>query len=150
VIVKVGDKVKAYQVGQRAGYKPIQDVCHACEYCKQGRETYCVAPVLTGLHIDGECYSTMSEVNATPSNDFWEGLAMICGPPLYVDGARQHTDLSSRIVQAICEVSRTIHDAHSRWCVRLCRRPGHVLGVDDLLVHQGIWLKSRTMGCVSW
>lgn len=53
VIVKVGDNVKRLKVGQRAGYKPIQDVCHSCWECQNGRETYCLNGVLTGLHIDG-------------------------------------------------------------------------------------------------
>ena len=53
VIVKVGEKVTAYKVGQRAGFKPIQDVCHACEYCRTGRETYCPKAVFTGGMCDG-------------------------------------------------------------------------------------------------
>ena len=53
VIVKIGDAVKKFKVGQRAGYKPIQDVCHACEYCNSGRETYCTGAIFTGLHVDG-------------------------------------------------------------------------------------------------
>jgi hypothetical protein len=120
VIVKVGDKVKAYKVGQRAGYKPIQNVCHACEYCKQGKETYCVAPVLTGLHIDG-------------------------GSNIEISG-RQGTDSLHRLVQAIRQVPRKLHNADPRWCIGLCCRPSHVLGVDDLFVNQGIRLKSRTVG----
>lgn len=53
VIVKVGENVKRLKVGQRAGHKPIQDVCHTCDYCKAGREQYCVKVVFTGLHCDG-------------------------------------------------------------------------------------------------
>lgn len=53
VIVKVGDQVKNFKVGQRAGYKPIRDVCHTCEYCNSARETYCTQVVFTGLHCDG-------------------------------------------------------------------------------------------------
>ncbi|KAH6647379.1 alcohol dehydrogenase 1 [Truncatella angustata] len=53
VIVKVGENVKHLKVGQRAGYKPIQDICHTCWECQNGRETYCMNAVLTGLHIDG-------------------------------------------------------------------------------------------------
>lgn len=53
VIVKVGENVKTLKVGQRAGYKPLQDVCHTCWECQNGRETYCLKAVLTGLHIDG-------------------------------------------------------------------------------------------------
>jgi len=53
VIVQVGDQVKNLKVGQRAGFKPIQDVCHSCEYCRTGKETYCTKAVLTGIHCDG-------------------------------------------------------------------------------------------------
>lgn len=54
VIVKVGERVKAFKVGQRAGHKPIRDVCHACEYCKAGKETYCTGAIFTGLACDGK------------------------------------------------------------------------------------------------
>jgi len=53
VIVKVGDQVQRLKVGQRAGFKPIVDVCHTCEYCKAGKETYCLNCVMTGLHTNG-------------------------------------------------------------------------------------------------
>jgi len=53
VIVKVGEKVKNLKVGQRAGHKPIQDVCHTCESCKAGRDSYCFKSIFTGLHCDG-------------------------------------------------------------------------------------------------
>lgn len=53
VIVKIGENVKAYKVGQRAGFKPIQNVCHSCEYCHSGRETYCTKAVFTGGMCDG-------------------------------------------------------------------------------------------------
>lgn len=54
VIVKVGDRVKKLKVGMRAGYKPVQDTCFACEHCKSGHDSYCTSAVLTGLTIDGE------------------------------------------------------------------------------------------------
>lgn len=53
VIVKVGSGVKKLKVGQRAGFKPIADVCGECEQCRTGRETYCNSAVLTGLHVNG-------------------------------------------------------------------------------------------------
>lgn len=53
VIVHVGERVKTLKVGQRAGFKPIVDVCHTCDACKSGRETYCAKAILTGLHADG-------------------------------------------------------------------------------------------------
>jgi propanol-preferring alcohol dehydrogenase len=53
VIVKVGDRVKSYKVGQRAGIKPILDVCHTCLYCRTGKETYCLGAIYTGGQADG-------------------------------------------------------------------------------------------------
>lgn len=53
VIVKVGERVEALKVGQRAGFKPVQDVCHSCDSCKSGRDSYCMGSKLTGLHCDG-------------------------------------------------------------------------------------------------
>ncbi|KAG9231122.1 alcohol dehydrogenase 1 [Amylocarpus encephaloides] len=53
VIVKIGENVKTLKVGQRAGFKPIVDVCHACECCRTGRETYCAEAIVTGLMADG-------------------------------------------------------------------------------------------------
>ena len=38
VVVKVGKTVKGWNVGDRAGIKPIKDVCHNCEECWNGRE----------------------------------------------------------------------------------------------------------------
>lgn len=54
VIVKVGENVKELAVGQRAGYKPIQNVCHQCLYCKSGRDQYCLKAVFTGGACDGK------------------------------------------------------------------------------------------------
>lgn len=53
VIVKVGEKVKTMKVGQRAGIKPVFDVCGTCSQCKNGRDNYCQKGVHTGLHVDG-------------------------------------------------------------------------------------------------
>lgn len=54
VIVQVGDRVKTLKVGQRAGFKPIADVCHTCDACRSGRETYCAKALFTGLVVDGK------------------------------------------------------------------------------------------------
>jgi len=53
VIVKVGDRVKTLKVGQRAGLKPIYDVCHNCVYCKTNREVYCESLLECGDQVDG-------------------------------------------------------------------------------------------------
>jgi D-arabinose 1-dehydrogenase-like Zn-dependent alcohol dehydrogenase len=52
--VQVGPTVETLRVGQRAGFKPIVDVCHACDACRTGKETYCPKAIFTGLMADGE------------------------------------------------------------------------------------------------
>ncbi|KAL1297537.1 hypothetical protein AAFC00_006109 [Neodothiora populina] len=53
VIVKTGANVKHLKVGQRAGLKPIVDVCHTCAECKAGKDNYCQNGIFTGLMQDG-------------------------------------------------------------------------------------------------
>lgn len=40
-------------MGDRAGIKPLWDVCHNCEQCWNGRENYCPKGVYTGLVAEG-------------------------------------------------------------------------------------------------
>lgn len=54
VIVAVGSEVANLKVGQRAGYKPIADVCHACEACRTGNDHYCLGAKYAGLQVEGE------------------------------------------------------------------------------------------------
>lgn len=62
VIVKVGERVKNLKVGMRAGHKPIQDVCHTCDSCRAGKDSYCMKCVFTGLHCDGRFAKLFSEL----------------------------------------------------------------------------------------
>lgn len=48
-VVKVGANVKGWQVGDRAGIKPIWSVCQSCELCTDDSEAYCSKAVFTGL-----------------------------------------------------------------------------------------------------
>ncbi|KAH7024598.1 alcohol dehydrogenase [Microdochium trichocladiopsis] len=52
-IVAVGSDVKNLKVGQRAGFKPVADVCYTCEACRTGHDNYCLGAKYTGLHVDG-------------------------------------------------------------------------------------------------
>lgn len=52
-VVKLGPGVTGWQVGDRAGIKPIWDVCHNCEQCWNGEEQYCMKAVHTGLMTTG-------------------------------------------------------------------------------------------------
>ncbi|SMR43164.1 unnamed protein product [Zymoseptoria tritici ST99CH_3D1] len=53
VVVKVGNNVQGWKVGDRAGIKPLWDVCHNCEECFTGRDNYCQKGVYTGLVAEG-------------------------------------------------------------------------------------------------
>ncbi|KAK3048885.1 hypothetical protein LTR09_009780 [Extremus antarcticus] len=53
VVVQVGKHVRGWKVGDRAGVKPLHDVCHNCEDCWNGRENYCDGALQTGLHTPG-------------------------------------------------------------------------------------------------
>ncbi|KAI5369353.1 Putative alcohol dehydrogenase, zinc-type, GroES-like superfamily, NAD(P)-binding domain superfamily [Septoria linicola] len=53
VVVKLGPNVQGWEVGDRAGIKPLMDVCHNCEHCWNGRENYCQKGVYTGLVAEG-------------------------------------------------------------------------------------------------
>lgn len=90
VIVKVGEHVKELKVGMRAGFKPIADTCGTCEHCRAGNETYCAKAVLTGLHTDGEYLRSLQYV--VPDHEY-------------------------RFLQAVHQLSRTVHNPDSRRCV---------------------------------
>ncbi|KAI9688718.1 MAG: hypothetical protein M1822_001075 [Bathelium mastoideum] len=53
IIVKLGRNVKNFQLGDRAGLKPIWDTCGACELCWHDKECYCPSAVFTGLAQTG-------------------------------------------------------------------------------------------------
>ncbi|KAE8155160.1 chaperonin 10-like protein [Aspergillus avenaceus] len=53
VVVKVGANVKNFQVGDRAGVKPLTDTCGVCELCWDDKETYCRTAIHTGLMTAG-------------------------------------------------------------------------------------------------
>ena len=53
VVMKIGESVKNFKVGQRAAYGPIHSTCGLCDSCKSGKETYCQQAVFTGGTVDG-------------------------------------------------------------------------------------------------
>jgi alcohol dehydrogenase, propanol-preferring len=53
VVVKVGEHVKGWKVGDRAGVKPMWDVCHACEQCWTGIEQWCPNRLNSGIEVTG-------------------------------------------------------------------------------------------------
>lgn len=53
VVVKLGANVTNWKIGDRAGIKPLMDVCHHCELCWSDKECYCPQAVFTGLVVPG-------------------------------------------------------------------------------------------------
>lgn len=58
VVAKVGENVQGWNVGDRAGLKPLYDVCGQCEQCYNGEENYCKKGIYTGLAANGEFLDT--------------------------------------------------------------------------------------------
>ncbi len=55
-VTAVGDGVKKFSVGDRVGVGTFVDSCRDCEYCKVGRENYCLkgnVQTYNGRHYDG-------------------------------------------------------------------------------------------------
>jgi alcohol dehydrogenase, propanol-preferring len=52
-IVQLGEKVTAFQIGERVGVPWLGGSCGVCSYCLNGQENLCDKPVFTGYQIDG-------------------------------------------------------------------------------------------------
>jgi propanol-preferring alcohol dehydrogenase len=53
IVVKVGEKVTNFRLGDRAGVKPIWNTCGCCVLCWDDKESHCQSKVLTGLGVTG-------------------------------------------------------------------------------------------------
>ncbi|KAL3441637.1 glycosyl hydrolase family 76-domain-containing protein [Aspergillus insuetus] len=53
IVVKIGENVKNWKLGDRAGIKPMMDTCGTCAHCWSDRETYCGSAIHTGLMVPG-------------------------------------------------------------------------------------------------
>ncbi|CAG8193843.1 unnamed protein product [Penicillium olsonii] len=71
VVVKLGSNVKNFQLGDRAGLKPIMDTCGSCVHCWDDKETYCKGAIHCGLMVAGRC------ILASLGQD--QGLTMVSG-----------------------------------------------------------------------
>jgi alcohol dehydrogenase, propanol-preferring len=52
-IVKIGEKVTKFQVGERVGVPWLGHTCNHCRYCLAGKENLCDQAQFTGYQIDG-------------------------------------------------------------------------------------------------
>lgn len=53
IVVRVGANVRNFQLGDRAGIKPIMNTCGSCVHCWDDKETYCREATHAGLMVAG-------------------------------------------------------------------------------------------------
>ena len=53
VVERVGNEVREFRVGDRAGVAWLHRSCGACEFCRTGRENLCERSQFTGFHVNG-------------------------------------------------------------------------------------------------
>jgi propanol-preferring alcohol dehydrogenase len=54
VIVKIGELVTDWKVGDRAGIKPMWYTCQNCELCCTDKEGYCPKRLNSGMRVTGK------------------------------------------------------------------------------------------------
>ncbi|KAL1606453.1 chloride channel [Paraconiothyrium brasiliense] len=98
VIVKVGSNVKTLKPGMRAGLKPVQDTCGACELCRTDNECYCAKAVMTGLTINGsyQQYIVSPERYTTIIPD---GVSDIIAGPIMCSASTIYTSIKESRLQ---------------------------------------------------
>lgn len=52
-IVELGAGVSSFQLGDRVGIAFLHHSCGTCDFCREGRENFCLKQVQTGYHVDG-------------------------------------------------------------------------------------------------
>lgn len=82
VIEKVGTGVETTRIGERVSLHYLL-TCGNCNYCRQGREQFCVTGLMIGKHRDGGYaeYITVPARNAVPLPDavsFEQGAVLMC------------------------------------------------------------------------
>lgn len=119
VVVAMGDNVSGWKLGDRAGMKPVYDVCHQCELCWGDKETYCEKAIHTGLLVTGTC----------PLSSLHPALPPMSSPKL--------THIL-RFLPAIHRPPRPLRLTHPRRRRRHHRRAHHVLSQHHLPLHRRI------------
>jgi propanol-preferring alcohol dehydrogenase len=66
-VIAIGNDVKKFRIGDRAGITPLLEACKQCQYCKEGKEYLCESSEVTGESLRGGYteYITVSEDFAT-------------------------------------------------------------------------------------
>lgn len=92
VVVKVGENVRDWKVGDRGGLKPLYDTCGQCEQCYKGEENYCAKGMYTGLVANG----TYQEYVVSPArytSRIPEGVSDYVAGPIMCSASTMHRAL---------------------------------------------------------
>jgi len=84
-VAAVGDGVRGWSVGDRAGVGWIGGSCGTCDFCRSGRENLCHSAVFTGWHRDGG-YAEKATVDAGFAFRLPEGVSDVDVAPLLCGG----------------------------------------------------------------
>lgn len=86
VVVQIGEGVSGWKIGDRAGIKPVLDVCHECADCRNGRETHCSKEILTGVVANGS-YTQYVLSPARYTTRIPDGVSDLVAGPIMCSGA---------------------------------------------------------------
>ncbi|KAF2758723.1 GroES-like protein [Pseudovirgaria hyperparasitica] len=88
-VVKVGEAVKGWSIGDRAGMKPLWDTCGSCNLCFSGMGPHCAGAVQAGLFVTGTyqqfILAPAKYLNRIPSgvSDYVAGPVMCSASTMY-------------------------------------------------------------------
>ena len=70
-VIKIGNDVTKFKIGDRAGITPLLEACKKCQYCDEGKEYLCESSKITGETLKGGYseYITVVEDFATKVPD---------------------------------------------------------------------------------
>ncbi|RDW72805.1 alcohol dehydrogenase-2 [Coleophoma cylindrospora] len=92
VVVKLGDGVVGWKVGDRAGMKPNWDTCGMCEQCWEGKDNYCSNAISSGLMVNGS-YQQYVTTSARYTTRIPEGVSDFVAAPIMCSASTMHNSL---------------------------------------------------------
>lgn len=99
MVAKVGPGVTDWKVGDRAGVKPIWDVCHNCEQCWKGTEQYCAKALHIGCMVPGT-YQQYLVSPAIYTTRIPDGVSDDLAAPIMCSASTMHRALKDSGLQA--------------------------------------------------
>lgn len=92
VVEELGPGVKGWQVGDRAGVKPISSVCFSCDNCGRDLEAHCPNAVFSGINMEGT-YQQYICVPAFYATHIPDGVDDFMAAPVMCSGATAYRSL---------------------------------------------------------